>query len=150
MNISIRKAAEQDFEKVFLLIKEFSLFQKTPEKLFITPEQMIQDKDMFQCLVAVNDDENFVGCASYFFTYYSWSGKGLYLDDLYVQPSFRKQQIGKKLFDAVIEIARKENCRRMRWLVSGWNKNAIDFYKKIGAVVDSTDMNCELLLHDKN
>ncbi len=150
MNVSIRKATEQDFEKVFSLIKEFSVFQKTPEKVAITPAQMIHDKDIFQCLIAVAGNENIIGFASNFFTYYSWSGKGLYLDDLYVQPSFRKEQIGRKLFDAVIKIATEGNCRRMRWLVSGWNTHAIDFYKKIGAVVDSTDMNCELLLHDKN
>ncbi len=50
MDISIRKAIEQDFEEIFVLIKEFAVFQKTPEKVTITPDQMIQDKDMFQSL----------------------------------------------------------------------------------------------------
>lgn len=150
MDISIRKATEQDFEEIFVLIKEFSVFQKTPEKVTVTPGQMIQDKDMFQCLVAVTGDKKIIGFASYFFTYYSWSGKGLYLDDLYVQDFFRKQQIGKKLLDAVIDIAKKENCKKVRWLVSGWNTNAIEFYKKMGAVIDSTDVNCDLILEDEN
>ncbi|MEO6637706.1 MAG: GNAT family N-acetyltransferase [Ginsengibacter sp.] len=147
MTISIRKATEQDFEEVFILMKEFSLFQKTPEKLAITPGQMIREKNIFKCLIAVVDNKTIAGFASYFFTYYSWSGKGLYLDDLYVQPAFRHLDIGRKLLDAVIEIARQHECKRMRWLVSGWNANAIDFYKKIGATVDSSDINCELIIN---
>lgn len=104
------------------------------------------DEDIFNCLVAESDDKEIVGFATFFFTYYSWSGKGLYLDDLYVKETCRKQAVGKKLLDKIIEIAKEENCKRVRWLVSGWNKDAIDFYKKMGAVIDSTDINCDLLL----
>lgn len=146
MNITIRKASVQDFPIIFSLIKEFSIFQKTPEKVTTTLDQMVKDENIFQCLVAENVDKEIAGFATFFFTYYSWSGKGLYLDDLYVKETCRTQAIGKKLLHKIIAIAKEENCKRVRWLVSGWNKNAIDFYKKMGAVIDATDKNCDLLL----
>ena len=146
MNITIRKADERDFPFIFAMMKEFAVFQKTPEKVFITLDQMIKDKDIFNCLVAEVDNKEIAGFATSFFTYYSWTGKGLYLDDLFVRDIFRKQSIGKKLLDAVIDLAKKEQCKRVRWLVSGWNTNAIEFYKKMEAVIDSTDINCDLSL----
>lgn len=139
----IRKASEKDFPAIIALIKEFAVFQKTPEKVSITLEQMVTDKDIFQCLVAVVENE-IAGFATYFFTYNSWSGKGLYLDDLYVKESFRKTGTGKKLLDDIIDLAKEEKCKNVRWMVSAWNHNAIDFYKKIGATVDEIDLNCNL------
>lgn len=146
MNVTIRKADEQDFPFIFALINEFSIFQKTPEKVTLTLEQLIAEKDIFQCLVAETDHKETIGFASFFFTYYSWTGKGLYLDDLYVKENFRNQSVGKKLLDAVIDFAKKERCKKVRWLVSGWNTNAIEFYKKMEAVIDSTDIICDLSL----
>lgn len=139
----IRKASEKDFPAIIALIKEFAVFQKTPEKVSITLEQMVTDKDIFQCLVAVVENE-IAGFATYFFTYNSWSGKGLYLDDLYVKESFRKTGTGKKLLDDIIDLAKEEKCKNVRWMVSAWNHNAIDFYNKIGATVDEIDLNCNL------
>lgn len=52
----------------------------------------------------------------------------------------------KKLLDAVIELAKKEHCKKVRWQVSRWNENAIDFYKKIGAWIDETEINCDLII----
>ena len=148
MNVTIRKADEQDFPAILFLLKEFSVFQKTPEKVSITLEQMINEKNFFQCLVAETENKEIAGFATFFFTYYSWTGKGLYLDDLYVKESFRKQSIGKKLLDAIIDLAKKAQCKKVRWLVSGWNTNAIEFYKKMGAAIDGTDLICDLSLNN--
>lgn len=143
MNVTIRKAEQQDFEAVLSLIKEFSMFQKTPEKVTITLEQMIAGKDFFKCFVAEADNKEIVGFATYLSAWYSWSGKALYLDDLYVKKAFRKQAIGKRLLNAVINLAKDEQCKKVRWQVSKWNINAIDFYKKTGAVIDDIEMNCD-------
>src|SRR6185312_4925684 len=143
MKIVIRKATEKDFPAIITLINEFAAFQKTPEKVSITLEQMVTDKDIFKCLVAVSENE-IAGFATYFFTYHSWSGKGLHLDDLYVKKSFRKTGTGKKLLDNIIHLAKEDNCKNVRWMVLAWNHIAIDFYKKIGAPVDEIDLNCNL------
>lgn len=146
MNYTIRKATADDFAAIFFLIKEFSQFQQSAEKVTITLEQMRENEKMFQCLVATTAEGNIVGFASFFFAYYSWIGKALYLDDLYVTETFRKQGIGKMLLEQVITLAKNEHCKKLRWQVSGWNKNAIDFYKKMGASIDSTEINCDLYL----
>jgi diamine N-acetyltransferase len=142
MDIIIRKATENDFPQVYNLIKEFSIFIKTPEKVAITLPQMIRDKDYFQCLVAM-DGDNVIGFATWFFAYYSWSGKAVYLDDLYVKAEYRGKSIGTRLMDTVFDIARQAECKKVRWQVSNWNQEAIAFYKKRGAQVDDVEINCD-------
>lgn len=140
-DIVIRQGTVADYEQILELMKAFAVFQKTPEKLTVTLEQMVEDKDVFRCFVAV-DRSSIIAFASFFFGYYSWSGKGLYLDDLYVKDEYRKSGIGTKILNAVIQYAKEHQCKSVRWLVSRWNENAISFYKKIGAIVDDTDMPC--------
>ena len=146
MPVKIRPAIPTDFPALLQLIHEFALFQQTPEKVTISVEQMTADAALFSCLLAETEQQEIVGFASFFFAYYSWSGKAIYLDDLYVIPSYRKQAIGKQLLDAVILFAKQNNCVKLRWQVSNWNKNAIGFYQSIGAVVDDVEINCDLLL----
>ncbi len=145
MAVEIKNAEKRDFDQVFNLIKEFSVFIKTPEKVSTTLDQMVRDKKLFKCLIAL-EDEKIIGYAFYFFGYYSWTGKSLYLDDLYVTENYRGKNIGSKLLNAIIEIARKENCTKVRWQVSDWNRNAIEFYRKHGAVIDDVERNCDLKL----
>lgn len=135
MEIEIRKATPDDFEEVYNLIMEFATFIKTPEKVMITPEQMIEDHEFFNCIVASNN-KNLIGFATFFFSYYSWSGKAIYLDDLYVLEDHRGMGIGTLLFDKVISIGKEENCRKIKWQVSNWNHKAQEFYKSRGAVID--------------
>lgn len=145
MSTIIRPAVTADFADILTLFREFSIFQKTPEKMHITLDQLTEDEQYFRCFVAVADGQ-IIGYATYFFTYYSWTGRGVYLDDLYVRESHRKYGIGRQLLDTVIHHAKENNCRSVRWLVSRWNTNAIEFYKKIGAHVDDTEMTAVLPL----
>ncbi|SFD26464.1 diamine N-acetyltransferase [Chitinophaga sp. CF118] len=145
MSTTIRRATEHDFPAILSLIKEFSEFQKTPDKVKITLEQMVAEKDYFRAFV-VESNADIIGFATFFFTYYSWSGKALYLDDLYITSAFREQGIGKQLLDTIIQLAKNEQCKKVRWQVSGWNANAISFYKKMGAIIDDTEINCDLPL----
>ena len=147
MNVTIRKGTESDFPAIYSLLKEFGEFQKTPERVTITPDQMIREKDLFRCFVAEMDDNRLVGVATFFFAYYSWTGKAIYLDDLYVQPAWRKHSIGKRLLNTVIDYAKEEQCKKIRWQVSKWNKNAISFYENMGAIIDDVEINCDLHLH---
>ena len=144
MSIQLRPAAITDIDRIFELIQEFSIFQKTPEKVKITPEQMKADMDIFKCLVAV-DGNIIIGFSTYYFAYHSWSGKVIYLDDLYVQPAYRGQHIGNLMFDAVMDIGKQTNCIKMKWLVSHWNTKAQDFYKSRGATIENTEWICDLV-----
>lgn len=146
MSMTIRKASRTDFPVVLSLIHEFAFFQKTPGKVSITLEQMEKEENYFQCFVAETHEHNIIGFASYFYAYYSWSGKAIYLDDLYVTELYRRQNIGAQLLNAVIEKAKKEQCKKVRWQVSKWNENAIEFYTKMGANIDDVEINCDLYL----
>jgi len=146
----IRKATPNDFPAILALINEFAVFQKTPLKVTICLEEMEREKDFFKSFVAESADNKIVGFASYYFTFFSWSGKGMYLDDLYVTSQYRQQKIGSQLLKAVIDLAKKEQCKKLRWQVSNWNQHAIDFYKKMGAIIDEIDINCELDLKSLN
>jgi GNAT superfamily N-acetyltransferase len=87
-----------------------------------------------------------IGFATYFIAYYSWTGKTVYPDDLYVPEKYRGNQIGSALFDKVIETAKVEDCKKVRWQVSSLNKKAIEFYKIRGATIDEVEINCGLNL----
>jgi len=145
MAISIRTATEADLETIHLLNKEFSIFIKTPEKFKITIEQMKSERQYFKILVAEKEDGEIIGFASTFVAWYSWIGKSLYLDDLYVVEKFRGDGLGSKLIDEVIKMAKKENCKKVKWQVSKWNQDAIDFYKSKGAEIDDVEINCDLV-----
>ena len=104
---------------------------------------MNEEKDYFHCIIAETNKKEIVGIAVYFFAYYTWVGKSLYLDDLYVQQSCRGQKVGSKLLKEIFTIAKEENCKRVRWQVLDWNKPAIEFYKKVGATIDGSWYNCD-------
>ncbi len=143
MKFIIRKAIDKDFTEILSLIKELAVFEKAPEKVTNTVEQMKNEKEYFKCFVAENSQKEIVGIALYFFTYYTWVGKSLYLDDLYVKKLYRGNQIGTELLKKIFEVAKKDNCKRVRWQVLNWNKPAIDMYKKSGAEIDNEWSNCD-------
>jgi len=145
MTLHIRKIEERDFPALISLFNEFALFEKLPEKMTNTVEQMLTEKEYLAGFVAVNGEGEIRGYVTYFFAYYTWTGKSLYMDDLYVRPIFRGQGIGTKLINEVIAFAKTENCGKLRWQVSEWNQPAIDFYKSLGANIDAVESNCDLV-----
>ena len=142
MSINIRKATEEDFPAILSLIKELAAFEKSPEKVTNTVGQMKNEKHLFDSFVAETETGEIVGMAVYFFAYYTWVGKSLYLEDIYVKESFRRSRIGSALMKEIFEVARAENCKRVRWQVLSWNQSAIEMYRKSGAVIDNEWLNC--------
>lgn len=65
---------------------------------------------------------------------------------MYVKENFRGQGIGSALMQNIFDLGRKNNCKKVRWQVSNWNSDAIEFYKKLGAEVNKVDVNCDLIL----
>jgi GNAT superfamily N-acetyltransferase len=142
MNITIRKATPMDFPVILALIKELAAFEKAPEKVTNSVEQMRQEQDLFRCFVSETEAGEIVGMALYFFAYFTWVGKSLYLEDIYIKESFRKLKIGTALLNRIFEVAREENCKRVRWQVLNWNESAIQMYRKNGAEIDDEWLNC--------
>lgn len=145
--INIRQGKPEDLKQVLELVKELAAYEKAPEEVDNSVERMLNDgfgdNPVFEFFVA-EKNEKIVGIALYFFSYSTWKGKCLYLEDLVVTKSERGQGIGKQLLDKVVEKAKATDARRVQWQVLDWNEPAITFYKKLGAVLDDEWINCKL------
>jgi ribosomal protein S18 acetylase RimI-like enzyme len=142
MTITIRKATENDFPVVLLLIKELAEFERDLEKVTNSVALMTEEQKHFSCFVAETENNEIIGMAIYFFAYYTWVGKSLYLEDIYVKEQYRRFRVGTSLLRKVFDVAREENCKRVRWQVLDWNTTAIEFYKKCGAEINNDWLNC--------
>jgi len=132
---------------MFELVLELAIYEKAPEQVTNTPEQMLTDgfgpNPLFGALVAEADGK-IVGMSLYYFRYSTWKGKRLYLEDIIVTESYRGKGLGKALFDETIAHARQTDCTGMMWQVLDWNEPAIEFYKKFGTRFDTGWWNCHL------
>ncbi len=121
------------------LVHELALFEKSPNEVSNTAQQMLNDgfgeRPLFDCIVA-EIDSKVVGFALYYYRYSTWKGKCLYLEDFYVTETCRSKGIGKTLFEDIIKISKKESCKRINWQVLDWNQGAIKFYSKHSASFD--------------
>jgi GNAT superfamily N-acetyltransferase len=87
----------------------------------------------FQALVAECGGQP-AGMALYFFNYSTWTSRdGLYLEDLYVAPPYRRLGVARELMARLEAIAVAHGCGRFQWLVLGDNAGAIRFYEALGA-----------------
>lgn len=144
MEFSIRKFGKQDLPDILEMIKELAYFEKAPEKVLNNVTQMEDEVDYFECFIAEDTNGDVIGMALYYFVYYTWVGKSMYLDDLIVKKKYRGKGVGKALLNKVIEEAKLENCKRLRWQVLDWNQRAIDLYEQIGCDLDGEWINCDL------
>ncbi|MEO1653492.1 MAG: GNAT family N-acetyltransferase [Bacteroidota bacterium] len=147
INVQIREGKREDVPQVMGLIHALAEYEKASEEVLNTAEQLAEDgfgpNPLYGLYVAEAQDR-IVGMALFFYRYSTWKGKTLYLEDLYVQPQYRKQKIGKALLDVLVERARQENCQRLHWQVLDWNESAIQFYKSLGSTLDGEWINVYL------
>jgi GNAT superfamily N-acetyltransferase len=139
----IRKGTPQDLNAVFELIYELAVFEEAPQEVSNSPEKMLEEFDSYHFFVA-EDDGKVVGVALYFFSYSTWKGRSLYLDDIVVTQSRRREKIGSQLFEAVLNEAKVQKVGKMHWQVLDWNLAAIEFYKKYQTEFDSQWINCKI------
>lgn len=64
----------------------------------------------------------------------------MYIDDICVSKGFRRNGIGKKLFENCVQTARKYGCKTVELGVWAFNKEAIAFYRSCGM----TDRICRM------
>ena len=134
----IRKATKNDMPSVLELIQELATFEKEPDAVVVTVDDLIRDgfseNPLFQCFVAEVDGE-IIGMALYYYRFSTWKGKTIHLEDLIVKESKRGTGAGFALYKEIIKQGKAENVRRIEWNVLDWNTPAIDFYEKSGAKV---------------
>ncbi|AJY44171.1 GNAT family N-acetyltransferase [Burkholderia humptydooensis] len=140
---AIRAAAAADVPAMLALMRELAKFEQLTH-LFVATEADLADalfgaRPSAEALVAVNGTVNggaIVGYALYFHNYSTFVGRrGLYLEDLYVQPSQRGTGLGTRMLRRLAAIAVERRCARFEWTVLDWNQPAIEFYRKMGAQI---------------
>ena len=123
---------------VLALIKELAIFEKEPDAVVITIENLerdgFSDQPLFDTFIAEIDGV-IVGMALYYYRYSTWKGKTIHLEDLIVTEAIRGKGVGMALYSEIMKQAKRDNVRRVEWNVLDWNKPAIDFYEKSGAKV---------------
>jgi len=136
MSFTVRNAVEEDMQSVLDLITELAVFEKEPDAVNITVNDLINDgfseNPKFKLFVA-EQENNIIGIALFYERYSTWKGRSIHLEDLIVTKTKQKIGAGKALYSAVLKYAYDNNYNRVAWEVIDWNTNAIDFYKSTGA-----------------
>ena len=134
----IRKGIQKDMPAVLDLIKQLATFEKEPEAVVVTVDDLVRDgfgkNPLFYTLVAEIENK-IIGIALYYYRYSTWKGKTIHLEDLIVKEENRGSGAGFALYSEIIMQGKKDNVRRIEWNVLDWNTPAIEFYKKSGAKV---------------
>ncbi len=138
---TIRRAGPGDVPLVLRFIRGLAAYEKLLGEVEATEERLTQtlfpgEGARAAAHVVIGElDGRPAGFALYFFNYSTFLAKpGLYLEDIFVEPEFRRRGLGRALLLHVARIAREAGCGRMEWSVLDWNTPAIDFYRSLGAV----------------
>ncbi|RED24530.1 ribosomal protein S18 acetylase RimI-like enzyme [Flavobacterium cutihirudinis] len=145
--MNIRKGNPEDMKSVLGLIQELAIFEKEPDAVVITEDDLIRDgfgeKPLFQVFVAEIESDSeeskngkeIVGIALFYYRYSTWKGKTIHLEDLIVKEKMRGTGLGSALYAEIMKEGKKENVRRIEWNVLDWNTPAVKFYENSGAKI---------------
>jgi GNAT superfamily N-acetyltransferase len=132
----IRKGQKEDMPAVLELIKELAIFEKEPDAVVVTVDDLVRDgfsnNPLFYTFIAEVEGE-IIGMALYYYRFSTWKGKTIHLEDLIVKEKSRGTGAGYALYAEIMAQGKKDNVRRIEWNVLDWNTPAIDFYTKSGA-----------------
>ena len=134
---TLRPAAPEDVPLILQFIKDLAEYERLSHLVVATEEQL--RKTLFGERRVAEVILGFEGKAPaafalFFHNYSTFLGKpGIYLEDLFVRPEFRRRGYGKIVLSQLAKIAVERNCGRLEWSVLDWNQPAIDFYKSLGA-----------------
>ena len=130
----IRAATEADVDEIRALVGELAEYEQLAHEAVATANDL--RRHLFgadpaaSVLVAENDDGEVAGFALYFTTFSTFRGDpGIWLEDLFVRPAFRKQGFGL----ALLQRLRDMTDGRVEWAVLDWNEPSIRFYQSLGA-----------------
>ncbi len=137
-DLRIAPATEQDVPLVLRLIHALAEYEQLAGEVLATEEtlraSLFGPRPMAEVAIAWVGDEA-AGFAVFFHNYSTFVGRpGLYLEDLFVLPAWRRQGIGRALLAHLAAIALARGCGRMEWAVIDWNALAIRVYRSVGAV----------------
>lgn len=167
----MRQAGPDDVPRMLELVKELATFERAPDAVTVTEEQMrdagfgadpvwvgwVAEIRSHDQMMRGSDElppdplirsfpDRIVGMAVCYERYSTWKGRRLYLEDIIVTEQARGHRIGEQLFLACVRYAVAGNYSGMLWQVLDWNKDAIRFYDRFGAAYSNEWLNGSLEL----
>jgi len=137
--VTIAPATPGDVGTVMAMIRALADFERLTHLVVATEDDLAAalfgPQPAAEVLLARLEAEP-AGFALFFHTFSTFLGlRGLWLEDLFVEPRHRGRGIGSALLARVAGIARERRCGRFEWSVLDWNAGAIRFYESLGATV---------------
>ncbi len=136
MKTEFRNATVDDCGLILEFIKGLAEYEKMSDDVVATEELLkdwIFEKQKAEVIFALEDGRE-VGFALFFHNFSTFLGRaGIYLEDLFVLPEYRKRGHGKSLILELARIANERGCGRLEWSCLDWNQPSIDFYLSLGA-----------------
>ncbi|WP_375493736.1 GNAT family N-acetyltransferase [uncultured Nostoc sp.] len=138
-NLIMRFAEPADYSVLFKLIEGLAEYEKLSHAVtgnaLALQEHLFGSRRYVEAILAESAGQA-VGFALFFHNYSTFLTKpGIYLEDLFVLPEYRRQGIGKALLTKVAQIAVERDCGRLEWSVLDWNESAQAFYRSMGASI---------------
>jgi GNAT superfamily N-acetyltransferase len=138
-DLILRFAEPADCSVLFELIQQLAEYEKLSHavtgNIMALKEHLFGSPRYVEAILAEYAGEA-VGFALFFHNYSTFLTKpGIYLEDLFVIPKYRRQGIGKALLSKLAQIAVERNCGRLEWSVLDWNESAQEFYRRMGASI---------------
>lgn len=132
----IRRARPGDEVEITAMIRELAEFEHASDECTVTEEQLhtalFGDKPVAYAHV-VEVDGQAAATAVWFLNFSTWDGvAGIYLEDLFVRPAFRRRGIARKLLATLARECVDNGYSRLQWAVLNWNVNAIALYDSVG------------------
>jgi GNAT superfamily N-acetyltransferase len=137
--LSIAPATRADVPAILEMIHGLGEFERL-EHLCVASEDDIEralfgGQARVEVVLAWEGDKT-AGFALFFHNFSTFLGRrGLYLEDLFVRPAFRRRGYGRALLVHLARLAVERGCGRFEWTVLDWNEQAIGFYQQLGAQV---------------
>jgi len=136
MEFRIIPATERDLPLILKLIKDLAEYEKLAHAVVATDE-ILRDSLFRQRVAEVvigHAGDEPAGFAVFFQTFSTFLGvPGMYLEDIFVEPKWRRKGLGRQLLIHLAKIANDRGYGRVEWSVLDWNEPAINFYKALGA-----------------
>jgi GNAT superfamily N-acetyltransferase len=135
---AIKLAEPEDTPLILSFIRELAEYENLSHEVVADEptlrESLFGERQVAEVIIGLSEGEP-VSFAVYFHNFSTFLGRpGIYVEDLYVKPEMRGKGMGRVMLAYLANLARERNCGRLEWWVLDWNKPAINFYKKLGAV----------------
>jgi GNAT superfamily N-acetyltransferase len=130
---TIRDSRAADLPDILAMVRELAEYEREPDAVVFDAEEFAHHlfgEDAVARAVIAEHEGAVAGFALYFRTFSTWLGRdGIWLEDLFVRPAYRRLGIGGALLDEM----RRRTTGRVEWSVLDWNTPAHHFYRARGA-----------------